>query len=506
MISFFGGKKPAPTGIFFYNTLGHEKQKFEPLRDRNVKMYTCGPTVYDYAHIGNLRAYIFSDTIRRVLEYGGYEVKQVMNITDFGHLANDSDEGEDKMTSALRREGLAATMENMHTLGTRYMDAFIDDLKTLNIELPFVLPRASEHIPDQIAYVETLLNKGYAYKTKDGIYFDVEKFPAYGALGGVSASKEHSRVGVNPEKHDPRDFALWKFSLPAQAGNAQNDAEGTQKNADALLGWDAPWGKGFPGWHIECVAMSTRHLGKTFDIHTGGIDHIAIHHNNEIAEAQAANAKPLAHFWMHGAFITIEGKRIGKSEGNAIRLYQLEERGISALAYRYLVLTAHYRQTMNFTWAAAEGAQTTLQRAQRFFADISTGSAASVRGAISEKYRAAFLVAIDDDLNTPAALAVMWDLIKDDTIRPADKRETLLDFDRVFGIGFRPLLYRSDAAERIAVVAGSDVPGSVESLLKERESARTAGDWAKADELREKIHQEGFTVEDTAEGPVLRRE
>ncbi|MDE2079426.1 MAG: cysteine--tRNA ligase [Patescibacteria group bacterium] len=485
MISFFG-KKKAPTGIFFYNTLGHEKQKFEPLRDRYVKMYTCGPTVYDYAHIGNLRAYIFADSVRRVLEYRGYDVKQVMNITDFGHLVGDGDEGEDKMTAGLKREGLAPTLANMHELGTRYMDAFVEDLKALNIELPFVMPRASEHIPDQIAYVETLLNKGYAYKTSDGIYFDVEKFPAYGALGGVSASEEHSRVGVSAEKHDPRDFALWKF--------------------DEKVGWDAPWGKGFPGWHIECVAMSTRHLGKTFDIHTGGIDHIAIHHNNEIAEAAAANSKPLARFWMHGAFITVEGKRIGKSEGNAIRLYQLEERGVSALAYRYLCLTAHYRQTMNFTWESAESAQTALKRAQRFYADLSSGPHAARPGKISEKYRAAFEAAIDDDLNTPAAIAVMWDLIKDDAVPPSDKRETLLDFDRVLGIGFRPLQYRSDAAERLAVVSGSDVPGDVQTLLDEREAARTAGEWAKADELREKIYAEGFSVEDTESGPVLRRE
>jgi cysteinyl-tRNA synthetase len=484
MLSFFRKSKPH-SGIFFYNTLGREKQKFEPLRDRYVKMYSCGPTVYDYAHIGNFRTYLFAESARRVLEYAGYEVKQVMNVTDFGHLVGDGDEGEDKMTLALRREGLELNLENMHALGTRYLDAFVEDMKRLNIELPFTLPRASEHIGEQRAYVEVLLNKGYAYRAEDGIYFDTGKFPAYGALGGVSASEEHSRIGVAEGKRDPRDFALWKF--------------------DEKLGWDAPWGKGFPGWHIECVAMSTKHLGKTFDIHTGGIDHIAIHHNNEIAEAEAANAKPLARYWMHGAFLTVEGKRIGKSEGNAIRLYQLEERGIPALAFRYLCLTTHYRQTMNFTWEAAEAAKTARERALRSFADISNGPAGRLRGKINHEYREKFRKAIFDDLNTPEALAVMWSLIKDDTVSPEDKRQTLLDFDRVLGIGFLPPLYRTENAERLLVVPLEDLPGDIEALVKEREAARKAGEWGKADELREAVRTAGYIVEDTKDGPAVRK-
>jgi cysteinyl-tRNA synthetase len=404
-------------------------------------------------------------------------VKQAINITDVGHLVGDGDEGEDKMTAGLKREGLALTLENMQALGEEYTQAFVEDLKRLNMELPFVMPRASEHVPDQIAFVATLLDKGYAYKTADGVYFEVEKFPAYGALGG-SASEEHSRIGVSSAKHDPRDFALWKF--------------------DANLGWDTPWGKGFPGWHIECAAMATRYLGKTFDIHTGGIDLAPIHHNNEIAEAEAVSGKPLANYWMHSAFITIEGKRIGKSEGNAIRLYQLEARGISALAYRYLLLTTHYRQTMNFTWAAAEAAQTTLKRAHRFAAE------AKGMGRVHPDYRSAFQKAIYDDLNTPEAVALMWKLIGDDEVSPEDKKATLMDFDRVLGIGFLPLLHGQASPKGISVIAVSDLPPAASGLVAEREEARKEGDFRKADELREELKTQGYAVEDTKEGPVVR--
>ncbi|MBI3574012.1 cysteine--tRNA ligase [Candidatus Kaiserbacteria bacterium] len=473
------GKNKESSEIFFYNTLGKKKEKFKAIRGRYVKMYTCGPTVYDYAHIGNFRAFVFAETARRVLEYAGYEVKQVMNITDFGHLVGDGDLGEDKMTAGLKREGMALTLENMKLLGERYTQAFIEDLKHLNVELPFLFPRASEHVPDQIAFISTLLEKRYAYKISDGIYFDTGKFPHYGILGGTSDSKEYSRIGVNSEKKNPKDFTLWKF--------------------DVNLGWESPWGKGFPGWHIECAAMSTKYLGKTFDIHTGGIDLAPIHHNNEIAEAEAATGKPLAHYFIHGAFITIEGKRIGKSEGNAIRLYQLEERGISALAYRYLLLTAHYRQPMNFAWSAAEAAQTALQRAQRFFTDLKG------EGKINQEYRTQFKAAINDDLNMPEAIAVMWNLIKDEAVPAGDKRETLMDFDRVLGIGFAPLLYRRDAAEKLSVISVSDLPANVKSLISERQAARASGNWERADELRRAVVEEGFSVEDTPEGPVVRK-
>ncbi|MES2135102.1 MAG: cysteine--tRNA ligase [Patescibacteria group bacterium] len=470
--------------LFLYSTLSKVKEEFKPISGKKVKMYTCGPTVYDYAHIGNLRSYVFADTLRRTLEYRGYAVKQIINITDFGHLVNDADDTEDKMTLALKREGKTLTLENMKILGEEYTSFFIEDVKTLNIELPFAFPRASENIPEQIAFIKSLFEKGYAYKTSDGMYFDTAKFPSYGALGvsvpgstPSSTSGAHARVVANPEKHDQRDFALWKF--------------------DTSLGWEAPWGKGFPGWHIECTTMATKYLGKSFDIHTGGVDHIAIHHNNEIAQAEAVSGKKFVKYWMHGEFITIEGKRIGKSEGNAIRLYQLRERDISPMAYRYLLLTVHYRSLLNFTWEAVLGAQTALQRAQRMFADF------PLKGHVAPLYRTKFEIAINDDLNMPVAIAVMWELLKDDSVTPADKRATILDFDKVLGLGFGTA--SSKEGSKISVTEISDVPDDISSLIREREEARGVKDWVRADELRQTLASQGFTVEDGPEGPVVRK-
>ncbi|MES2014748.1 MAG: cysteine--tRNA ligase [Patescibacteria group bacterium] len=470
--------------IFLYNTLSKTKEEFKPISGKKVKMYTCGPTVYDFAHIGNLRSYVFADTLRRTLEYGGYSVKQVINITDVGHLVQDSDDGEDKMTSALKREGKELTLTNMRLLGEEYATFFIEDLHTLNIELPFIFPRATAHIPEQVAFITSLLQKGYAYKTSDGVYFDTAKFAAYGMLGlssplsnGVSPTQ--ARIAANPEKHDQRDFALWKFAT-----------EG--------IGFDAPWGKGFPGWHIECTAMATKYLGKSFDIHTGGVDHIAIHHNNEIAQAEAVSGKQYVRYWMHGEFITIEGKRIGKSEGNAIRLYQLRERGVTPIAYRYLLLTAHYRSLLNFTWEALRAAHTALQRAQRIFADLPEG------GLVALEYREKFERAINDDLNMPEAVAVLWELLKSESVPSANKRATVIDFDRVLGLGFETLLSGSESS-KLSVAALSDVSQEIEALVREREEARVAKNWTRADEIRGMLLDKGFTVEDAPDGPVVRR-
>ena len=461
------GEKAA---IELFNTLGRKKEIFEPIKAGHVSVYTCGPTVYDYVTIGNLRSYVFADTLRRTLEYAGYKVKQVMNITDFGHLTSDADEGEDKMTVGLKREGMAPTMENMHTLATRYIDAFRENLEAMNIEPPTTMPRASEHVRPMIAYVHALLEKGYAYTTSDGIYFDVGKFPSYGILGGA-ASLDHSRIGINPEKHDPRDFTLWKFN--------------------EKLGWDAPWGHGFPGWHIECTAMSTEYLGKSFDIHTGGIDHIAVHHNNEIAQAEAANNRTYVRYWLHHEFITIDAQRIGKSVGNAITLAQLQDRGVSPLAYRYWLLTGHYRSPMNFTWEAVEAAQTARDRALKIFANL-TGA-----GPIDAGYKKKFNTAIYDDLGTPAAIAVMWELLKDEKIAPGVKRATLLMFDTVLGIGFNIA-----SAKREEAIA---FPDDIHALVDEREAARATKDFAKSDALRAEIEGRGYSLEDTEKGPILKQ-
>ncbi len=473
MIGWFFTRAPK-SRIKLFNTRGRELQGFEPIQRGVVKLYSCGPTVYDYATIGNLRSYVFSDVLRRTLEYAGYRVTQIVNITDFGHLVSDADEGEDKMIKGLAREGLEPTMENMHALASRYADAFKEDLKALNIRMPHALPRASEHVKGMIAYIEVLTHKGYAYKTSDGVYFDTQKFPSYGVLGG-SASAEHSRVGVSSEKHDPRDFALWKFNHS--------------------LGWDSPWGKGFPGWHIECTAMSTQYLGKSFDIHTGGIDHIAIHHNNEMAQAEAANGRPYARYWMHNEFITIESARIGKSQGNQIILRQVKERDVSPLAYRYWLLTGHYRQGMNFTWDAVEAAQTALLRARKVLADLKGP------GSVSVTYKKRFEEAVFDDLDTPKAIALLWELLKDESVPPGDKRKTVLDFDRVLGLGFAEA--REEEGRKVAVL--TDVSEEVRGLVAMREQARAAKDFARADELREKIKTCGFILEDTPQGPLLKK-
>lgn len=461
--------------ISLYNTASKKIELFEPLQRGVVKMYACGPTVYNYAHIGNLRGAVFPDVLRRTLAYAGYKVTEVMNITDFGHLVGDGDEGEDKMTVGLKREGLAPTMENMLAMASKYAEAYKEDTKLLNVLEPAAMPRASEHVRGMIAYIETLLHKGFAYKTTDGLYFDVQKFPAYGALGGV-ASADHSRIGVSGEKHDPRDFALWKF-------NTEN-------------GWDAPWGKGFPGWHIECTAMSTQYLGKSFDIHTGGIEHVSVHHNNEIAQAEAANGRPYARFWLHSEHITIEGKKISKSLGNDVTLHQLIDRGLYALAYRYWLLTGHYRQQMNFTWEAVEGAQQALIRAWKAFADLKG------QGTVDPDYQKRFAACIFDDLDTPKAVALLWELIKDESVSPADKRATILDFDRVLGVGF------SDKAKDVVrkVAVGEEVPSEVRLLLEEREIARKAKDFARADSLRAAIAAAGYSIDDSPKGPVLVRQ
>jgi len=476
MIPFFNTSLKR-TPVVFFNTLTKKKEPFTPLSGQTVKMYTCGPTVYDYAHIGNFRSYVFADVIKRILEYRGYAVKHIINITDVGHLSSDADEGEDKMSAGLRREGKEPTLENMKILGERYANLFIEDLKELNVELPFSFPRASDHVNEQIAYIRSLLEKGYAYQGESGVYFDTQKFPRYGILGG-SASAEHSRIGVNKEKHDSKDFILWK--------------------KDASLGWDAPWGKGFPGWHIECTAMATKYLGKTFDIHTGGVDHIPVHHNNEIAQAESATGRPFARYWLHGEFITIDGKRIGKSEGNAIRLYQLKERNVSPLAYRYLLLGTHYRQSMNFTWESLEAAETTLYKALRIFADFPTG------GTINTAYRSRFDAAINDDANTPEALALLWEIIKDDSVSPKDKRATMLDFDRVLGIGFGNFTDRDDL-EKLLVVPPQNLSEEVADIVKKRERARKKKDWIEADRLRDELKDKGFSIEDTEKGPEIRK-
>ena len=472
--------------LYLHNTLSGKKEAFVPLHPGRVKMYNCGPTAYDHQHIGNLAAAVFADVLRRTLVYNGYAVTQVMNFTDFGHLTSDADEGEDKMALGLKREGLAPTLENMRTLADTYITSFLEDVRLLNVDTDAMqFPRASDYIEPQIALIQTLVEKEYAYELDDGVYFDTTRFPHYGALGGQSDSQQEAgaRVAGNPKKRNPRDFVLWK------------------KNAD--IGWDSPWGQGMPGWHIECSGMILSLLGRQIDIHTGGIEHIGVHHNNEIAQSEAATGvRPFVRYWLHREHIRIEGKKISKSLGNTVYLRHIVERGFAPLSYRYWLLTAHYRTPANFTWEALEGAQTALKKLHRHFVDeLAVGD----DGAMSAPHEEEFRAAINDDLDTPRALAVLWELVKDATVSPQDKRVTLLAFDRVLGLGL------SESSEKLAalmrgggrIVTVSEVPHDVRALVDEREEARAHKDFARADALRDAIRKYGYAIEDTPDGPRL---
>ena len=459
--------------IRLFNTLSKEKEVFKAIKSGRVTMYNCGPTVYDNAHVGNLRSYVFADTLRRTLEYGGYEVNQVINITDIGHLASDGDDGEDKMTKALKREKLDLTLENMHRIATTYFEKYVDDLKSLNIELPANFPRASDHIQEDLDLVKILEEKGYAYKISDGIYFDTTKFKDYGRLGNVAASleknKDVARIVSNPEKHNPADFVLWKL--------------------DPKIGWDSPWGRGFPGWHIECSAMSRKYLGQPFDIHTGGIDHIPVHHNNEIAQSEAAYDVPLANYWLHNAFLTLNNEKMAKSKGGNITLETLNEQSISPVGYRYWLLTAHYRAQVNLNYEAILAAQSAMIRL------MSIISGYPDNGSIIPEYQEKFISAINDDLDTPRAIALIWNLIKDPAHTPENKRATILNFDLVLGLGLANVPRAQDET----------VPAEVVALAEAREQARTKKDWDQADALRLEIESRGYTLNDTPQGIDIRK-
>lgn len=480
----FGSTETSPSPLMLYNTLTRTKEAFEPLRSDYVRLYHCGPTVYDYAHIGNLRAFVFADILRRTLKLFGYNVRQVMNITDVGHLTSDADQGEDKMTVGLKREGLELSLEGMRQLADTYTEAFMKDLEAMGILTPQDMPRASEHVPGMVALIETLMQKEYAYETSDGVYFDTKRFAGYGKLGkvDVEAQEEGARVTANPEKRSPADFALWK------------------KNKE--LGWESPWGKGFPGWHIECSAMSMELLGKQLDIHTGGVDHIGTHHNNEIAQSEASTGKDFARFWMHNEHIHIEGSKIAKSAGNSIKLRQLVEHGYSPLSYRYWLLSGHYRSQMSFSFGALDGAQTALRRLQNFFLDECLDVQ---KGEVVAEYEREFRDAMGDDLDTPRALALLWKLVKDDAVSEGDKKATLLLFDKTLGLGLGELTKKNRGMTTLNVTSVADLPEEVRALVEEREAARNEKDWARADELRDTLRAKGYDVSDTSEGYVVSR-
>ena len=455
--------------LHLFDTYARVVREFIPRQPGEVGMYACGPTVYDYAHIGNLRTYLFEDTLRRTLAFNGYRVKHVMNITDVGHLVSDADTGEDKMEKGAKRTGKSAW-----EIASLYTTAFQADLKALNILEPTLWCRATDHIPEQIRDIEVMEQKGFTYRTGDGIYFDTSRLANYGYLARLDAAGLQAGARVDQgEKRNPTDFALWKFSPPGSARQME---------------WDSPWGAGFPGWHIECSAMSAKYLGAEFDIHCGGKDHIPVHHSNEIAQAEACYDTRLANYWLHGYFLELDQGKMAKSAGEFLRLQSLIDRGYDPLAYRYLCLTAHYRSDLSFTWESLDSAVTALGRLRS--ASHSWGDSGEPDLAYIEKFRDQ----INDDLNTPRALAVAWELARSQL--PEDvKKATLLGFDQVLGLDLAHWQPETEA-----------IPEAIASLVTAREQARREKRWQDADALRGQIIAAGYTVEDTPAGSRVQRD
>lgn len=456
-----------------YNTLTKKIEDFFPRSPTMVTIYCCGPTVYDYATIGNFRTYVMTDVLVRTLKYLGYTVKYVMNITDVGHLVSDADVGEDKLEKGARREGKTAW-----DVAKFYTGAFLSDSKKLNLVEPDVRPKPTEHIAQQIAMVKTLLDRGFAYQIDDGMYFDTGKFKGYGRLTGqnIEELKSGARVEVNPQKKQPSDFALWKFS-----------AKGPKRDME----WDSPWGKGFPGWHIECSAMSRKYLGDQIDIHTGGADLIPIHHTNEIAQSEAATGvSPFVRFWVHGQFLLVDGEKMAKSKNNFYKIADIESRDFDPLALRYFYLTAHYRAFLNFTWEGLGSAQKAEEDLRVAISNFKFQSSNSERSTLSQEklgkiqlYQKKFKEALENDLNMPQALSVVWEVVKSN-VPSQDKYELLLDFDEVLGLDLR----RGQGKKVI--------PQEVQNLLDEREQLRKTKKFDGSDQLRKKIEEMGYTVED----------
>lgn len=454
-----------------YNTLTRKIEEFEPLNPPKVTLYTCGLTVYDYAHIGNLKKYIGDDLLRRVLEANDYEVKHVMNITDVGHLVSDEDTGEDKIEKGAKEMGM-----NPAVLAKFFEDYFFKSLEAVNVLRPNVVPRASEHVNEQIKLIEKLEKEGFTYQTDEAIYFDISKLADYGKLTGQKL--EDKKVGVreevvaDPQKKNPHDFALWFFTV----GHFKNH----------FFRWPSLWGEGFPGWHIECSAMSMLYLGNTLDIHTGGVDHIPVHHENEIAQSEAATGTQFVRFWVHHEFLLVDGRKMSKSLKNFYTVDDIKNKGFDPLALRYLFLTAHYRDRLNFTWKSLEAAQNALNNLR---AEIRSWEQPKIGCA---EFESRFMGAVNNDLNIPQSLAILWELVKSDYPTSA-KAESLLKFDKILGLKLEDFLGKP-----------IEVPEEVRKLVEERELARKSGDFKKADEIRKEVKNLGFEIEDTPQGPKIK--
>jgi len=451
-----------------FNTLTKKKEVFKPIKKSGVSFYSCGPTVYWYQHIGNLRSYISWDILKRVLQFNKYKTKHVINVTDVGHLTSDADTGEDKIEKAAKKEGKKAS-----EVSNYYFKVFKQDFKKLNISEPNYWPKASEHIKEQIDLIKTLEKKGFTYKTSDGIYFDTSKLKDYGKLARLKIKDlEEGKRTEKREKRNKTDFALWKFS------NEKRQQE-----------WKRPWGVGFPGWHLECSAMSSKYLGKQFDIHTGGREHIPVHHTNEIAQSEAAFGKtPWVKYWLHAEWLLFKGEKISKSTGGLYTVSELEKKGFNPLIFRYLCLSTHYRKRLNFSLDALESAQISYNKLKNIILEIKNKK--DSKGSVG-KYKKEFLTYINNDLNVSKGLALLWKVLKSN-LGSKEKYSLVLEFDKVFGLGLKN-------------IKEEKIPKEILNLVKEREKYRKEKNWKKSDELRNLILKKGYEVKDTKERFIIIR-
>lgn len=467
-----------------YNTLSRQVEDFIPLNPPHVGMYTCGPTVYDYTHIGHLRKYVGDDILRRVLEASGYEVKLVMNITDVGHLVSDEDSGEDKMEKGARESG-----RTVWEVAKFFEDYFWYSVEKVNIERPNIVARATEHIKEQIKLIQKLAKNGFIYQTEHAIYFDISKFPNYTKLSGQKLAEKatgaREDVFVDKAKRNPQDFALWFFTVGHFKAHTMRWPSFWARSPSLRSGASGR-GEGFPGWHIECSAMSMEYLGDSFDIHTGGIDHIPVHHTNEIAQSEAATGKMFVKYWVHHNFLVVDREKMSKSKKNFYRIDEILQKGFDPLALRYLFLTAHYRDGLNFTWKSLSASQQALNNLRE---EIRLWQ--QPKGDVGQ-YWQRFMEAAKMDLNLPQAVAVMWEMVKSDT--PSfEKSKNLLEMDKILGLGLDQYLGKK-------VV----IPKELLKLVNQREQARKKGDYKQSDKLRKEIKKLGFEIEDTLEEPKLK--
>lgn len=460
-----------------YNTLTRKKEEFKPLEGNEVRIYSCGPTVYSYAHIGNFRAYIFMDTLRRVLRQNGYSLKHVMNITDVGHLESDEDTGEDKMVKAAKKEN-----KDPYEIAAFYTDIFFKDMERLHIEKPEIIAKATDHIQDMLEFVKKLVENGYAYETSKAIYFDISKLDKYPVLSNRNLEDQiaGARVDIDPEKRSPYDFAVW---IKAPESH--------------IMKWNSPWGLSYPGWHLECSTMGRKYLGDEFDIHTGGVDHIPTHHENEIAQSKGLTGHIPAKSWMHVEFLQVDGGKMSKSLGNTYTLDNLQEKGIEPLAYKLFCYTAHYRTKLNFTFDVAESSQKALNRLREGYL-VHLNSEEDIEEEKIKEYKEKFMNAVNDDLNMPLAMSIVWEVVRNN-IKSKQFANLLLEFDKVLGLDLKNSNKYSKEQEKI------DLPVEIKELLERRKKARQEKNWQESDNIRDILKEKGYQVKDTKDGMSIQR-